>query len=155
MVKVISISSCFAKPARGGQRHNLTSSILVQLRTFDEGGVIVALPYPSHSSDGRKKRFKSPSRENSVTAKRASVKLGDGDVRGAVRTFCSSESGVLPDHLSNSNSIMLSKHPSVPVDWRCPPRPTTAPLLVSVQDVLLALRSFSPGSASGVDGLRP
>ena len=48
------------------------------------------------------------------------------------------------------------KHPPAPLDLRPPPtEPVTKTSSVSEEEVIVALKSFRPSSAGGVDGLRP
>jgi len=86
-------------------------------------------------------------------ARRASVKLGDGDVRGAVRLLCSDESRSLFD--SATLELLYLKHPSCPMDRRHPPVTSWAPLCLGRLEVEQAICSFIPGSAGGPDGLLP
>ena len=60
-----------------------------------------------------------------------------------------------PPPTEGTISSLRLKHPPSPLDRRAPPSPSTTPLQVTSQDVLAAIKSFSPGSAGGRDGLRP
>ena len=85
---------------------------------------------------------------------RASAKLQEGDIRGAVRCLCSDET--LAPSTAATHQALLAKHPSRPADRRAPPSAAaTPPMTVNAADVRLAIRSFTPGSAGGRDGLRP
>jgi len=91
--------------------------------------------------------------EGVESARRSTIKLADGDVRGAVRLLCSVEQGVPPD--SQSLGIMSSKHPVRTLDRRALPKPSTAPFMATIQEMMLAVKSFPYGSSGGVDSLRP
>ena len=51
--------------------------------------------------------------------------------------------------------LLKGKHPPRPDDRRPTTALSSAPLSVSAEDVRRAIRRFSPGSAGGLDGLRP
>lgn len=140
------------QPARGGRRFNLSSQILAQLDRFDSGDVLPSLaPAPRRTRRGATAPHAgSPDEE---AAKRASIKLGLGDVTGAIRALISDCSYVPPD--TASHHALLQKHPPAPADRRPAPSARSDPCSCSVQQVLAALRSFHPGSSSGFDGLSP
>ena len=76
-----------SQPLRGAKRHNLTTQIASQI---DHWGSI----HSTASQTILTRPRKTPGRntdEEEAAARRASVKLQDGDVRGAVRTLCSEE----------------------------------------------------------------
>ena len=86
-------------------------------------------------------------------ARMASMKLGEGDVRGAVRALCSTAGLV---HCSEASfSLLCDLHPHAPADRREAPHSAIAPLSPSSAGILAAVRSFPGGSAGGADGLRP
>ena len=83
----------------------------------------------------------------------ASVKLEDGDVKGAVRLLCSDDRLSVPDM---STFVELSRlHPPVPADRRPAPSSDKPPLQVLPLAVRSAIQSFPNGSAGGPDSLRP
>ena len=84
---------------------------------------------------------------------RASAKLQEGDIRGAVRCLNAEES--LAPWSEDTMRALISKHPSVPADRRPILSSSCPSLSVTVSDVHSAIKSFSPGSAGGRDGLRP
>ena len=88
-------------------------------------------------------------------ARRVSSKLEVGDLKGAVR-LASSDS-VLAE--KNGSTLQALKHSSHP-DSAFPPAPTPLPqddeiFAISEEMIVGAIRSFSPGSAGGPDGLSP
>jgi len=74
------------------------------------------------------------------------------DVRGAVRAITSDSSYVVPE--TNSYEALLIKHPPLFLDRRPAPPIAACKTSYTVQQLLVALKSFSPGSAPGLDGLR-
>jgi len=50
---------------------------------------------------------------------------------------------------------MISKHPIRPLDKLALPNSKAPPLIVTVQEVMLAIKSFPVGSSGGVEGLHP
>ena len=88
--------------------------------------------------------------------KRVSAKFADGDVRGAVRELASSL-GLAPNNEATTNSLKL-QHPPAPVDLNLPAPPDDdyeGPTVATDDDIRRAVASFPPGSAGGLDGLRP
>ena len=100
-------------------------------------------------------------RSGSMTArmerlkKTVSLKLTDGDVRGAIRLL-SSPNEVARDSLDVTAKLQ-SKHPPAPASIQMPPSPdaSTEPWTATDADVLAAVATFNTGSAGGLDGLRP
>jgi len=87
-------------------------------------------------------------------AKKIEAKLGDGDIRGAIRLACS-EDTIAPNDAVTLASLE-QKHPAHPHDLVFPTQPLNAncpPVLDS--EVTHAVKSFPAGSAGGLDGLRP
>ena len=81
-------------------------------------------------------------------------KLLVGDVTAAVRIIASDDSVITPT--SEVVTALRLKHPPAPLDLRPPPtEPVTKTSSVSEEEVMVALKSFRPSSAGGVDGLRP
>jgi len=107
----------------------------------------------TRSRRSRRDRPGPPADADKDIARRVSVKLGDGDARGAVRLLCSDESCSLFD--SMTLEVLRLKYPSCPMVRRPPPVSSCAPLCLGRLEVELAIRSFSPGSAGGPDGFRP
>ena len=86
--------------------------------------------------------------------KMVNSKLLVGDVTAAVRIIASDHSVITPT--SEVVTALRLKHPPSPLDL-CPPptEPVTKTSYVSEEGVMVALKSFRPSSAGGVDGLRP
>src|SRR6266516_1085493 len=105
-----------------------------------DGQVHSPLP-PTHSARGKTKASKRQlTSVDELAAKRASSKLQDGDVRGAVRCLTSSET-VAP-FTNDTIDALKSKHPSCPRDRRPPPSLTSRALVVSEDDIRGAIWSF-------------
>ena len=86
--------------------------------------------------------------------KMVNSKLLVGDVLAAVRIIASEDSVITPT--SEVVTALRLKHPPSPLDLRPPPtEPVTKTSSVSEEEVMVALKSFRPSSAGGVDGLRP
>ena len=86
--------------------------------------------------------------------KMVNSKLLVGDVTAAVRIIASDDSVITPT--SEVVTALRLKHPPSPLDLRPPPtEPVTKTSYVSEEEVMVALKSFRPSSAGGVDGLRP
>ena len=81
-------------------------------------------------------------------------KLLIGDVTAAVRKIASDDSVIIP--ISEVVTALRQKHPPSPLKLR-PPQTETASHTSSVseEEVMVALESFRPSSAGGVDGLQP
>jgi hypothetical protein len=141
-------ATSLSQPVRGGKRVNLTNQILRQI----EGKSVQARSRPSTSGLGVNGKKGTWSEEDRAI-RRASFKLQEGDVRGAVRHLSSTET--LAPFSDLTFSAMLAKHPPAPLDRRSPPAPSGPSLTVSAGNILAAIRGFSPGSAGGRDGLRP
>jgi hypothetical protein len=87
-------------------------------------------------------------------ARRATVKLEEGDVRGALRVL-SSRDTIAPKN-DETISSLRALHPPLPDDRRAPPPPASSPALQVTQlEVKAGIFSFPHGSAGGPDGLRP
>ena len=163
-------NACLVKPVRGGKSRNLTSRILQQCTAFEAGEQVVSVNSDKHSPDAhvsfssnrsKCKNNKSGSLPKNddlenlerKRANRASLKLGDGDVKGAIRTLCSDET------IAECNSLSFEKlcalHPAAPTDRRKIQCPSSVSLRTTPNEVLAAVNSFPNGSAGGPDDLRP
>ena len=81
-------------------------------------------------------------------------KLLVGDVTAALRTIASDDNVITPT--SEVMTALTLKHPPSSLDLRPPPtEPVSQTSSVSEEEVMVALKSFRPSSAGGVDGLRP
>lgn len=90
-----------------------------------------------------------------IMSRRASSKLADGDVRGALRVLTSDDSFAHPS--DEVVACISDKHPEQPADQRdfLPPTDDVTPLIATEADVLRAINSFPPSSSAGLDGIRP
>ena len=143
-------SACLAKPSRGGKSRNLTTQIVKQIFQYEHGVV----ESPSELPGFRPTRCTKPAKAyDEIIARTASVKLEDGDFKGAVRLLCSNDRLAVPDESTFDELRRL--HPAAPPDRRPVPTAITPSLQVSPSAVRAAIRSFPNGSAAGPDGLRP
>src|SRR5882757_10254793 len=100
-LRLLSFPGTLARPSRGGVRRNLTSSVLARLRVHDEGGILKGIEGGGGFYGKRRgKPVQKGVEGDREAARRASIKVGDGDVRGAVRVLCSDEGGISPDAAS-------------------------------------------------------
>ena len=157
---VIQFASCISQPPRGGKRHNLTTQIVSQIdratrsRCTNPGNLSSTADNRAPPAPQKKARGGPGGMDmDEAAVHRASAKLQEGDIRGAVRCLCSEET-LAPSTAATLESL-IAKHPSCPNDRRAIPTTTSQPLTVSAADVKKAIRSFGPGSAGGRDGLRP
>jgi Reverse transcriptase (RNA-dependent DNA polymerase) len=148
---------CMAVPGqRGGKRHqpSLGSKMI---RTINEYPSEVPANPSSHSTNLHHRG--QPSGSN--LAARISSKLEDGDVRGAVRLAVSDET-IAPCNVDTLGVLRLLHPPRLSSTSHSPSAlstmqsdvPTSC-LVVSESAVLAAVKSFAPGSAAGLDCLRP
>ena len=84
-----------------------------------------------------------------------SLKLDDGDVRGAIGLLASADQVT-----TTSNDVteaLKAKHPPMPNDLDLPPAPdnNTQPFLADEAEVIATITSMDTGSSAGLDGLRP
>ena len=138
---------CLRAPKRGGRHRNLSN--LVNQQVADEQDP------PTTTADSNKPK-KSTS-DLSDLARCVSIKLEEGDIKGAVR-LASSEDSIAGE--SNSTiAALVSRHPpSHPETVPVPPpgdKDLVDALVVSEHFIRQVIRSFPNGSAGGPDGLRP
>ena len=77
-----------------------------------------------------------------------------GDVTATVRIIAYDDSVITPT--SEVVTALRLRHPPTPLDLRPPPtEPVNQTLSLSQEKVMVALKTFRPSSAGGVDGLRP
>ncbi|OXA58286.1 Retrovirus-related Pol polyprotein from type-2 retrotransposable element R2DM [Folsomia candida] len=100
-------------------------------------------------------QFAKPSRPQETIAKKVEAKLADGDVRGAIRLLTSDDT-IAPNNQETLDAL-ITKHPPHPEPTYFPNAPDKAEVLAPVdpKEVLIAISSFAPGSAGGLDSLRP
>ena len=133
-------------------RKSLTATIRLQIRDISED---VRHGPPSAP---RKSAKTPPSHEASedLFTRRVQGKCADGDVKAALRILASNEEFIQPS--SETWSVLLQKHPPAPADEALPPAPTASDvpaLAVTEEQVQAAIRTMPPGSAAGLDGMRP
>jgi len=90
------------------------------------------------------------------SGKKVEAKLSDGDIRGAIRLLTSDDT-IAPNN-DATNASLLEKHPAHPEPTNFPPEEdgaTPSQIVLESGDVVKAIRSFPPGSAGGLDALRP
>jgi len=151
--EALQFADCLAQPPRGGKRHNLTTQIVTQIDRTARGIGPALDDSQAPDSGGNAQQKRKVRDEQDGAVRRASAKLQEGDIRGAVRCLCSEETLAPPT--SATHQVLLSKHPAAPADRRSCPSTATQPMTVTAADVKLAVQSFAPGSAGGRDGLRP
>jgi len=137
-------AACLAKPRRCGKSHNLTTSIVKQIRQYELG----AEPDPEPVIRRPAQRNKPARTQEETIAAMASAKLEDGDVKGAVRLLCSDDT--LAPTTAETFTKLSPFHPPAPADRRPAPTTDMPPLQVSPAAAVTAAE-FS----AGPDGLRP
>ena len=137
---------CLRVPPRGGRRWSLASFINKQLREEKDP--------PDTKAPRRKTRQDSRDKLESL-GHQVSMKLEEGDFKGAVRLACSEDSTA--ERSEATYLALKEKHPSPHPHSVIPPFQNNTPLFISVSegDVAHAIKSFPNGSAGGPDGLRP
>jgi hypothetical protein len=122
------------KPNRGGKLRNLTAHIVKQIRQYELGEETRCAPSSFHSP----RYTKSIKSDDESIALMASVKLEDGDVKGAVRLLCSDDRLAVPQESTFAELCRL--HPVAPFDRRPVPYTDTSPLQVSPSAVRAAIQ---------------
>src|SRR5271170_4809185 len=133
--EALQFADCLAQPLRGGKRHNLTTQIVTQIDRTARGMGPALDDSQAPDSGGNAQRKRKVRDEQDGAVRRASAKLQEGDIRGAVRCLCSEET--LAPH-----QVLLSKHPAAPADRRSCPSTATQPMTVTAADVKLAVQSL-------------
>ena len=155
--EALNFANCLSQPARGGKRHNLTNQLTTQIDRAVKGLSSTQADPPSQDSSAHHQRGRRGGTragdEDDAAVSRASAKLQEGDIRGAVRCLCSDET--LAPLTKAVRQALVAKHPPCPQDRRSPPSTTSPPMTATPAEVKEAIRSFAPGSAGGNDGLRP
>ena len=144
---------CLRALLKGGKRRSLASAVNAQLSDEVDPPTTAAGP----CSRGRKSPRQDPIR---YLASKVSLKLEEGDFRGAVRLACSDDP--LAD-ISEATYVALKlKHPYPHPGSSIPPLPVqpnttmwySSCMSVSEDEVIYAIKSFPNGSTGGPDGLR-
>ena len=118
---------CFVRPARGGRSRNLTTLVSRQVAAFDSGGLVT-----TRASIQRSAR-RGQLNDDEAAAKRASAKLEEGNIKGALQLLSSVDS-VAPCTRVIYDSLK-ALHPSSPPNRRPPPVPSGDPLRVMSSEV--------------------
>jgi len=158
---------CFENPGEtaqgGGKARNLSNIITKRckkfhfttdedLRTGTLGGDTQEFGEVKSRGDRRKK--KGDNQENRL-AKLVSIKLEEGNYKGAVRLISSEDSPAPPSE--EGLKLLQDKHPPTNrtrVMISLPSKPSPCPAFAT-GEVLGAVKSFPPGSSGGPDGLTP
>ena len=141
-------SRCLRIPTRSGRRWSLSSSVNKQIA--DEASLS-----PTRRPHRSARQSSQPNSPEFLSHK-ISQKLEEGDFSGAVR-LASSEDSLAPVN-DTTFSALLAKHlPPSESSILPPPPPDPASIQISFPPAMVAqaIRSFSPGSAGGKDGLSP
>lgn len=83
-------------------------------------------------------------------------KISENDVKGAIRLLCSED--VLAENNLNTLKKLIEKHPKDEENQNFPDTPimkNNQKTTTSILDIQKAIKSFRPGSAGGLDALRP
>ena len=138
-------SKCFQQPRRDGHNKSLATQVNHCIKNERAHSHPISLPHFS--------RKKSPM-DNLTT--QVSLKLEEGDFRGAVRIASSDES--LADFSEETLAALKAKHSPSDASYTLPDTPVDVVdsfIPVSSHEVVRAIRSFPNGSSGGPDGLRP
>ena len=136
------------RPGRGGRNWSLATAVNKQLQEEAD-------PPPSARSHNRGSHI---SQEDSLAA-RVSVKLEEGDFKGAVRLACSDDT--LAPMNEATYEALLERHPPLHPDSIIPTVEEASqdhsytPIRVTEEEIVQAILSFPKDSASGPDGFRP
>lgn len=132
-------------PQRADRVKNLTTWVKTRTAAWD-ANFFIPEPHPPRPSSTKS--------SHDETSKKVEAKLADGDIRGAIRLACSDDTFAPKD--DTTLSALLEKHPPHPQPTNFPPPPadpSVAPVLDP--EVFKAISTFPPGSAGGLDGMRP
>ena len=138
---------------REGMNHNMKRAVIRHIQRFKKEGVIALSPFPEAVTEPGSGRC-TPLSADAAAAKRVAGKLDEGDIKSAIHQLCFTDSVAQPS--LTMLQLLLPKHPPAPAD-RCRPAPIDSykPLLVSIDQVLGAIKSFPAGSSGGPDKLCP
>ena len=143
-------SNCLRRPNRGGRSRNLTTLITKQTIAYSEGSDVI--PIKDEMSTHRPVKARS---FDQIVASRASAKLEEGNVKGAVtvRLLCSNDKLATPN--VQSFNQLLHLHPKAPIERRQVIPANALPLQVYPAAIRAAVQTFPAGSSAGPDNLRP
>ena len=141
-------SNCLRRPNRGGRSRNLTTLITKQTIAYSECSDVI--PIEDEMSTHRPVKARS---FDQIVASRASAKLEEGNVKGAVRLLCSNDKLATPN--VQSFNQLLPLHPKAPIERRHVIPANALPLQVYPAAIRAAVQTFPAGSSAGPDNLRP
>jgi len=144
-----------SKPKRGGNKRSLVKIIQDRVAAWQSGNV-------KDSQEAAIRRPTPSTRKATVDAeqylaKAVSMKLEEGNIKGAVRLVCSEDKP--SPCTAETLAALTQKHPPAATDRREACSPTSDPRFEALQvvdDVVSqAIRSFPTGSSGGPDGVTP
>ena len=140
-------STIFAKPGRSSQIICLSS--IIKKRTIN---YITNIPDLASIPCYRQLHCNSPDKQLS---KAITAKINDSNIKSALRLLLFDDK--LAENNDDTYTKLLEHHPAAAKDRHSPPAPSPSDicLQVSEQEVKQAVKSFPPGSAGRLDGLRP
>ena len=97
-------------------------------------------------------QYKKSTKTEDLIVKTANQKVGEGDIRGAIRVLCSNET--IAEPTLETKSKLKSKHPDdVEVTETFPLKAELK--ITQIEDVSEGIKHFPLSSSGGIDGLRP
>ena len=97
-------------------------------------------------------QYKKSTKTEDLIVKTANQKVGEGDIRGAIRVLCSNET--IAEPTLETKSKLKSKHPDdVEVTETFPLKAELK--ITQIEDVNEGIKHFPLSSSGGIDGLRP
>jgi len=151
-----------SKPARGGKSRNLSNIIVKRCKDFhftsddDLRAGSMGCDTQGEVTGGKRGPVKKKTADpDGILAKLVSVKLEEGNYKGAVRLISSEDTPALRS--VEGLQMLLDKHPPAHKDRSMPAAPTILQPCTEfpTSAVWSAVKSFPPGSSGGPDGLSP
>lgn len=132
-------------PQKSDQVKNLTTWVKNHVATWDAD---FSTPQPLLPRPPSRK----PPKDD--VARKVEAKLADGDIRGAIRLACSDDTIAPNDDVTFA--ALIAKHPQhpQPINLPRPPENQEIPPMLNLE-ASKAISTFPPGSAGGLDGMRP
>src|ERR1044072_6445005 len=137
-------------PKPRGKSRNLTAAIKNRIGAFSTGGKTVAA---TNAPPNQRRGASKSGGQDEMMAKRASAKLEEGDIKGAIRLLGPNDS--LAPAEGTTPTKLCPLHPLAAPDRRPTPTTSISPLQASASGGRGAIMSFPNGSAGGRDELRP
>lgn len=111
--------------------------------------------YKPATSDEKKREKFSKEKSQLDFSRKVESKVASGDVQGAIRLLCSED--ILAAKDDETFLKLKQKHPGPinDVPFSTSPTSHTKTYHISTSDITFAISSFKPGSAGGLDGLKP